>query len=70
MPDIDAETPIVVFCACPNEVSAALVALRLQAAGYHNTYALLGGFDAWQDSVGTSVPMLDPNAPPHNRRWG
>lgn len=66
MPDIDVETPIVVFCACPNEVSAALVALRLQAAGYHNTYALLGGFEAWQESVGTSVPMINPNALPNN----
>ncbi|MGN8159229.1 rhodanese-like domain-containing protein [Salinisphaera sp. RV14] len=53
----DADTPIVVFCACPNEVSAALVALRLQAAGYHNTYALLGGFEAWQESVGTTEPV-------------
>lgn len=62
MPDTDAETPIVLFCACPNEVSAALVALKLQAAGYRRTYALVGGFEAWQESVGTSAPTGNDHA--------
>ncbi|MES1937855.1 rhodanese-like domain-containing protein [Salinisphaera hydrothermalis] len=64
MPDTDAETPIVVFCACPNEVSAALVALKLQAAGYRHTYALVGGYDAWQATVGTSMPTGDADTRP------
>lgn len=42
------DADIVVYCACPNEISAALVASRLRAAGYANTWALLGGHDAWQ----------------------
>lgn len=39
---------IVIYCACPNEMSAALLAERLRAAGYPNTWALAGGFDAWK----------------------
>lgn len=66
--DADKQTPIVVFCACPNEVSAALVALKLQAAGYQRTYALIGGFEAWQESVGTNMPMTDPGTLRHNAR--
>ncbi|VCU68539.1 Inner membrane protein YohD [Pigmentiphaga humi] len=42
------DTDIVVYCACPNEISAALLAMRLRAAGYPNTWALQGGHDAWQ----------------------
>ncbi|WP_454724457.1 MULTISPECIES: VTT domain-containing protein [Cupriavidus] len=41
-------TEIVIYCACPNEVSAAILAERLQAAGYLNTWALAGGFDEWK----------------------
>lgn len=44
----DADDPIVVYCACPNEVSAARLAARLRAAGYRNTWALLGGYEEWQ----------------------
>lgn len=39
---------IVVYCACPNEVSAARLAARLRAAGYRNIWALRGGYDAWE----------------------
>jgi len=42
------DTDIVVYCACPNEISAAMLATKLRAAGYTNTWALLGGHDAWQ----------------------
>lgn len=41
-------TEIVVYCACPNEVSAAILAERLKSAGYANTWALAGGFDEWK----------------------
>jgi len=43
------ESDIVVYCACPNEVSAALLASRLRAAGYPKTWALRGGFEAWME---------------------
>ena len=42
---------IVVYCACPNEVSAAMLAARLRAAGYPNTWALRGGYEAWARHV-------------------
>ncbi len=38
---------IVVYCNCPNEASAALVAKRLIEAGYPNVRPLQGGLDAW-----------------------
>lgn len=52
LPELDAkalESDIVVYCACPNEVSAALLASRLRAAGYPNTWALRGGYEAWAE---------------------
>lgn len=42
-----ADTPVVVYCACPNEISAARLAARLRAAGYTRIWALRGGYDAW-----------------------
>jgi membrane protein DedA with SNARE-associated domain/rhodanese-related sulfurtransferase len=38
---------IVVYCACPNEVSAAIAAKHLKQAGFKNIHPLLGGIDAW-----------------------
>ncbi len=43
------DSDIVVYCACPNEVSAALLASRLRAAGYRKIWALRGGYDAWAE---------------------
>ncbi|AOZ01873.1 hypothetical protein BKK81_21180 [Cupriavidus sp. USMAHM13] len=43
-----ATAEIVTYCACPNEVSAAILAERLIAAGYASTWALAGGFDEWK----------------------
>lgn len=49
-----AEQPagIVVYCACPNEISAARLAARLRAAGYTDIWALQGGYDAWARLAG------------------
>jgi membrane protein DedA with SNARE-associated domain/rhodanese-related sulfurtransferase len=41
------EREIVVYCACPNEVSAAAAARRLKRAGFKTIRPLLGGIDAW-----------------------
>lgn len=41
---------IVTMCACPGDVTANQVASDLQAAGFINTKALHGGFDAWLSS--------------------
>ncbi|WP_447917148.1 DedA family protein/thiosulfate sulfurtransferase GlpE [Achromobacter aegrifaciens] len=60
LPALDAqalESDIVVYCACPNEVSAALLASRLRAAGYPKTWALRGGYQAWQEHEHPSPPQ-------------
>jgi membrane protein DedA with SNARE-associated domain/rhodanese-related sulfurtransferase len=41
---------IILYCSCPNEVSAARVALQLQRKGFTHVRPLLGGFDAWRAS--------------------
>jgi len=41
------EREIVVYCACPNEVSAAVAVKHLKQAGFKNIRPLLGGIDAW-----------------------
>jgi membrane protein DedA with SNARE-associated domain/rhodanese-related sulfurtransferase len=44
----DAE--IIVYCACPNEESAAMAAKHLKQAGFKKIRPLLGGIDAWVDA--------------------
>jgi len=39
--------PIVVYCACPNDASAAQAVRVLREAGYTEARALHGGWDAW-----------------------
>jgi membrane protein DedA with SNARE-associated domain len=40
---------IILYCSCPNEVSAARVALQLQRKGFSHVRPLLGGIDAWRE---------------------
>jgi membrane protein DedA with SNARE-associated domain/rhodanese-related sulfurtransferase len=40
---------IIVYCSCPNEVSSARLALRLQKKGFTRIRPLLGGIDAWRE---------------------
>ncbi|MGN6579529.1 MAG: VTT domain-containing protein [Bordetella sp.] len=57
---LQGDSRIVVYCACPNEVSAARLAARLRAEGYGDTWALLGGYDAWarQARAVSGVPAI------------
>jgi membrane protein DedA with SNARE-associated domain/rhodanese-related sulfurtransferase len=41
------EREIVVYCACPNEASAAIACQHLKRAGFRRIRPLLGGVDAW-----------------------
>lgn len=53
----------VVYCSCPNEVSAALLATKLRALGYANAWALRGGFEAWANHAAQrAAPQPDPQA--------
>eukprot|EP01042_Synura_sphagnicola_P030506 gene30507-39313_t len=38
---------VIVYCACPNEASAAMVAKQLMRRGYRRVRPLSGGIDAW-----------------------
>jgi rhodanese-related sulfurtransferase len=44
---ISPETEIIVYCTCPNEVSAAKVAKMLMLRGFAHVRPLEGGLDAW-----------------------
>jgi len=44
---IPRDREMVVYCACPNEASAAKVALQLRAYGFYHVRPLSGGIDAW-----------------------
>ena len=45
--DIPREREVVVYCSCPNEVSAARVALKLKRLGFQRVRPLAGGIEAW-----------------------
>ncbi|RQQ09289.1 hypothetical protein DF107_19120 [Burkholderia stagnalis] len=67
--DIVARYPLtqkfVVYCSCPNEVSAALMAKRLTDAGFPHALALRGGLDAWRDT-GRRLTSLAGDTPAAN----
>jgi membrane protein DedA with SNARE-associated domain/rhodanese-related sulfurtransferase len=46
--EIPRDRDIIVYCSCPNEASAARVALLLQRKGFTRVRPLLGGIDAWR----------------------
>jgi membrane protein DedA with SNARE-associated domain/rhodanese-related sulfurtransferase len=46
-PGVSASGEVIVYCACPNEASAALIARRLILQGYSRVRPLQGGIDAW-----------------------
>ena len=45
--DAPVDQEVIVYCACPNEASAALVAKQLMLRGYKKVRPLSGGIDAW-----------------------
>jgi membrane protein DedA with SNARE-associated domain/rhodanese-related sulfurtransferase len=47
MASLDKDSHIVVYCSCPNDVTAAQVARQFLANGFHRARALHGGLDAW-----------------------
>jgi rhodanese-related sulfurtransferase len=52
--DIPLDRELVLYCNCPNEVSAARAAKVLIAQGYRRVRPLLGGLEAW-DAAGYGV---------------
>jgi membrane protein DedA with SNARE-associated domain/rhodanese-related sulfurtransferase len=59
------EREIVVYCACPNEATAATAAMHLKRAGFKQIRPLLGGITAW---IAAGYPVecepFDASSPP------
>lgn len=61
MAALDRERHIVIYCSCPNDVTAAEVAKQFLANGFHRARPLRGGLDAWNAYHGNG-PELAPAA--------
>ncbi|MFN3790438.1 rhodanese-like domain-containing protein [Massilia sp.] len=59
MASIDKDRHVVVYCSCPNDVTAAEVAKQFLANGFHRARPLRGGLEAW-NARGGAVPELHP----------
>ena len=57
----DRNAEIVVYCACPNEASAAEAAKHLKSAGFKKIRPLLGGIEAWV-KAGHKLVILEEEA--------
>jgi membrane protein DedA with SNARE-associated domain/rhodanese-related sulfurtransferase len=55
--DVPHDTDVVIFCACPGEISAAKAALELQKYGIERVRPLKGGYDGWK-SLGYPVDAI------------
>jgi rhodanese-related sulfurtransferase len=50
---------IVVYCSCPDDITAAAVAKQLHSQGFHLARPLRGGLEAWKaftETMGNAVP--------------
>jgi membrane protein DedA with SNARE-associated domain/rhodanese-related sulfurtransferase len=54
---LPASEEVIIYCACPNEASAAVVARRLLKAGFGRVRPLKGGIDAW---IALGLPLEMP----------
>ena len=61
MATIDKDRHVVIYCSCPNDVTAAEVAKQFLSNGFHRARPLRGGLDAWNAHRGPD-PELRPAA--------
>ncbi len=54
----EAAGEVIIYCSCPNEASAAMLARQLKARGYSRVRPLAGGLDAWR-AEGLPVQRMD-----------
>ena len=52
--------PVIIYCSCPNEISAAVLAKRMRKLGFADVRPLLGGIDAWRKSGHSVSPIVWP----------
>lgn len=72
MAALDKDRHIIVYCSCPNDVTAAQVAKQFLASGFHRARPLKGGLDAWNshhastpDTASDDVPDAEAPASRH-----
>jgi membrane protein DedA with SNARE-associated domain/rhodanese-related sulfurtransferase len=58
---LDKGRHIIVYCSCPNDVTAAHVAKQLIGHGYKSAKPLHGGLDAWNAAFGAREPVSQDN---------
>ncbi len=56
---VEPDSEVIVYCACPNEYTAAKVAKALKQHGFKRVRPLLGGIDAWI-AAGHPVEKVEP----------
>jgi rhodanese-related sulfurtransferase len=49
--EIPRDQDVILFCACPNEATAAKMALMLRSKGVTRVRPLVGGIDAWREKA-------------------
>lgn len=59
--EIAPDTEIIIYCACPNEATAAVAARHLKKAGFKKIRPLLGGVEAWV-GAGRELAILEVQA--------
>ena len=60
--EADRHNPVIVYCSCPDEVSAAIKTLELRRFGFGNVRPLKGGLAAWR-AAGHPVEAIGPKQP-------
>jgi membrane protein DedA with SNARE-associated domain/rhodanese-related sulfurtransferase len=56
---VDRDRKLVIYCSCPNEVSAAWMAKQLTELGFKDVVPLRGGLDAWRDAGWQLAPIVE-----------
>ena len=59
-PAVSALGPVVIYCSCPNEISAAVLAKRMRQQGHADVRPLLGGLAAWRQAGHPVAPLPGP----------
>jgi membrane protein DedA with SNARE-associated domain/rhodanese-related sulfurtransferase len=59
MATLDRDRHIVVYCTCPNDVTAAQVAKTFLDNGFHRARPLRGGLDAWNAHCANAQPDVE-----------
>ncbi|BDC45146.1 hypothetical protein PTKU15_84430 [Paraburkholderia terrae] len=55
---LDRSRKFVVYCDCPSEVSAALVAEQMKTEGFSHVFPLAGGLEAWRAAGFALEPLI------------